>query len=51
MCASGRPGPSDGGVFWEGADERGPQHSGEHIQVGGKHSQNQIFELEAKHRI
>lgn len=32
--APGWPGPSDGGVFWERADERSPQHSGEHVQVG-----------------
>lgn len=34
--APGRPGPFDGGVFWEGADERSPQHSGEHVQVGSE---------------
>lgn len=34
LHAPGRPGPSDGGVFWERADERSPQHSGEHVQVG-----------------
>lgn len=50
VCAAGRPGPSDRGVFREGADERGPQHSGEHVQVGWKHCQNQIFVLGARRR-
>lgn len=36
--APGRPGPSDSGVFWERADERSPQHSGEHVQVGREQS-------------
>lgn len=51
LCASGRPGPSDSGVFWERADERSPQHTGEYIQVGWNHSQDQVFELEAKSKI